>query len=199
MKTAKTTFRNLITNSMNTKQISKIAICILVVLSTFACKKETGITVDTIKPDMTFKIDGVRTFNSDTDFTAMGILYLEPGVNYKFTTTINDTGGVKKLEASLDTVIKLSNIISATSHTDSLAYDVLGSAHNIYTITGTESDPYTRFVMTGILTPRIYNQQDKIVYIYCNGDDYNPSNTSHIKIKCIITNQPPSGYGWKRL
>ena len=199
MTTTSSLFKNLITKSMNTKQLSKITCAIMLLFSMIACKKEGPVTIDNIKPNLTFEISGIRTFNSDTDYTSLGNLYLEPGKNYNFNAAINDTGGVKRLQVSIDTFLRVSNVISVPNNTASYAY-VLGLIHRVYTINGMESDPFTRFVFSGKIVPNTYipNQQEKAAFIYCNGDDYNQSNNTRIIIPCIITNQPPNGYGWKR-
>lgn len=197
MTTLTSSFRNLITKSMNTKQISKIAFAIMLVFSMIACKKEGPVTTDNIKPNLTFEISGIRTFNSDTDYTALGNLYLEPGKNYNFNAAVNDTGGVKRLQVSIDTFLRVSNVLSVPTNTTNYAY-VLGLIHKVLTINGMESDPFTRFVLSGKIVPNNNIQQDRSTFIYCNGDDYNQSNTTRIIIPCIITYQPPNGYGWKR-
>ena len=69
---------------MNTKQLSRITCAIMLLFSMIACKKEGPVTIDNIKPNLTFEISGIRTFNSDTDYTSLGNLYLEPGKNYNF-------------------------------------------------------------------------------------------------------------------
>ena len=79
MTTTSSLFKNLITKSMNTKQLSRITCAIMLLFSMIACKKEGPITIDNIKPNLTFEISGIRTFNSDTDYTSLGNLYLEPG------------------------------------------------------------------------------------------------------------------------
>jgi hypothetical protein len=82
--------------------------------------------------------------------------------------------------------------------TTSHAY-VLGLINNTYTINGVESNPFTSFIMSGKMVLNSSFQQDSTIFIYCEGDDYNPNNTTHIIIPCVITYQPPNGYGWKRL
>ncbi|MBK9793261.1 MAG: hypothetical protein IPP60_09195 [Sphingobacteriales bacterium] len=179
-------------------QIINISICIFFTMAFVACKKQGPATIDNIKPNLIFEVSGVRKFFSDTDYTALGRLYLNPAINYNFTESINDTGGVKRIQVSTDSLLRLSNVVSVPDHTSNNAI-VTGNPIQIFEINGVESNPFTSFIMSGKMVPNSSTQQDSTIFIYCEGDDYNPNNTTHIIIPCIITNQPPNGYGWKRL
>lgn len=178
------------------KNLKFLSIIILSFIA-LSCKKEGPATVDNIKPKLTIEINGIRKFYSDTDYTALGRLYLDPGVNYNFTESLKDTGGVKRMKFSTDSLLRVSNVVSIPNHTSNNAI-VTGNPVQIFEIDTVESNPFTNFILSGKMVPNSNFLQDSTVFIYCEGDDYNPNNTTHIIIPCVITHQPPNGYGWKR-
>lgn len=199
MTTTFSSFRNLITKSMNTKQISKIVCVIMLVFSMIACKKETPVTVDNIKPKMQLQITGYavnKTFYSDsTDYYSTGSLYLKPDLSYDFTLTITDTGGVNWLQMQSDTnVFNIQNFASIpTPATYTIVSDI-----STYKILGDRANPYKSYIMTGNIKVRSNAQSTDPYVLQCIGNDYTP-NIVGLNIPFIITNQPPNGYGWKEL
>lgn len=177
-------------------KIKKITIFAFFATIFIACKKESAPTIDNIKPKLTFEINGLRKFYSDTDYTALGILYLQPGHQYNFTVIAADTAGVKDFSMSLDTFVRINNVFSTPTFTSNSAL-VHGYQQQIYTIISNETDPYRSFIMGGSILPNASVQNDTTITLFFTGNDYNPNNITHITIPCHITYQPPSGYGWK--
>lgn len=187
----KTSFRNLITNSMNTKHITKIAICILVVLSTIACKKEGPVTRDSIAPKSTLLISGngfSKTYYSDSDYT-YGQLNLKPNTRYNFTLTGADAGAIRLLEIQLPLEFTFGTITSVTAYTEFNT-----TLSKIFRVTGTESDPYTSFIISGSFTTSSDNG-DLAFDLFTGARDYG-NLVSQIRVSCLISSQPPIGYGW---
>jgi hypothetical protein len=191
MTTTTTSFRNLITKSMITKQISKIACTIMLVFSMIACKKEGPATRDSIAPKSTLLISGngfSKTYYSDSDYT-YGQLNLKPNATYNFTLTGADVGGLRSLEIQLPTEFVLGTITSVTAHTERTS-----GLSKIISVIGTESDPYTSFVINGSFTTNNFNG-DFGVDIRTGARDYG-NLISPIHVSCLVTSQPPYGYGW---
>ncbi len=196
------TFRNLITGSMNTKQITKIACAILVIFSMIACKKETPVTVDSVKPKMQLQITGYgvnKTFYSDSiDYYSTGTLFLKTDEIYTYTVSISDAGGVRSLQMTADTNAFAIRYPELTG-TPAFTYTILPPVTFIQEIIGDRGNPYISFLMSGkfIAQNKTHNNTDTYV-IQCLGSDYTP-NLVGLNIPCVTTNQPPHGYGWKEL
>ena len=191
MTTTISIFRNLITNSMNTRQIIKVACAILIVFSMIACKKEGPATRDGIAPKSTLLISGngfSKTYYSDSDYT-YGQLNLKPNATYNFTLTGADAGAIRLLEIQLPAEFALGTITSVAAHTERTS-----GLSKIISVTGTESGPYTSFVINGSFTTSSDNG-DLGFDIFTGARDYG-NLVSPIRVSCLISSQPPYGYGW---
>lgn len=197
MKTTTTALRNLITKSTSTTLISKMAFALLILFAMVACKKETPITTDTIKPKMKLSISGYgvnKTFDSDSsDYYSDGILYLKPDVAYNFALTISDTGGVRWLEHNSDTsVFSLRDVTT----TPTAGYTIVSSTIGIYKILLDASTPYSSCIISGKIYPRGLADGRGTFIFQCLGSDFTP-NLVGLNIPCIVAYQPLYGYGWK--
>ena len=193
MKITKTTFRNLITNSMNTKQISKIAFAIMILFSMASCKKETAVTRDTIKPHSTLQLSGggfSKTFDSDSDYL-YGQLNLKPNTKYNFILTARDTGGLRLLQLQMLNSLAFGAIISVTAHTESTS-----GLSRFFKVTGNASDPYTSFFISGSFTSQNVQQNEGIGYDIGAGATDFGNLTCSIIVPCFVTYSPYNDYGW---
>ena len=191
MTTTTQTFRNLITKSMNTKQISKIVCAIMIVFSMIACKKEGPVTRDSIAPKSTLLINGggfSKTYYSDSDYT-YGQLNLKPNTTYNFTLTGADAGAIRLLEIQLPLEFTFGTISSVTAYTERNT-----TLSKIFSVTGTESDPYTSFIISGSFTTSSDNG-DLAFSIFTGARDYG-NLVAPIRVSCLVSSQPPYGYGW---
>ncbi len=192
MTTTISIFRNLITNSMNTRQITKLACAILIVFSMIACKKEGPATRDGIAPKSTLLINGggfSKTYYSDSDYT-YGQLNLKPNTTYNFTLTGADAGAIRLLELQMpNSIFTYSSLTSVPVYTERVS-----GISKIFTVTGTEADPYTSFILSGSFTTN--NDNDDLGFnLYTGARDFQNLSAT-IRISCLVSPQPPYGYGW---
>ena len=167
-------FRNLITKSMNTKQLSKIAFAIMLVFSMIACKKEGPVVRDSVKPDYTY-----------------GQLNLKPNTKYNFSLAASDTGGLRLLELQMPNDLVFGTITSVTAYTERTS-----GLSKIFSVTGTASDPYTSFIISGSFTTQNVQQGEDIGYsIYSGARDYG-NLVGAISVSCLVSYSPPYDYGW---
>ena len=186
-------FRNLITKSMNTKQLSKIAFAIMLVFSMVACKKEGPVVRDSVKPHSTLQISGggfSKTFDSDSDYT-YGQLNLKPNTKYNFSLAASDTGGLRLLELQMPNDLVFGTITSVTAYTERTS-----GLSKIFSVTGTASDPYTSFIISGSFTTQNVQQGEDLGYsIYTGARDYG-NLVGAISVSCLVSYSPPYDYGW---
>ena len=173
------------------KLIYSIAFGIMVLLT--SCKKNGSVTTDSIPPVIQFTINGggfSKTFTGTEDYTT-GQLNLKPNTKYTVNLSINDAGGVSRLQMQLDKVLlshAFTGIPSVTVTETTL--------EKIYSIFGVSTDPYISFLITGsFVTPDINKGDDISFNIKTNGSDYTPNLVS-IHVPCLLTQTPPGGYGW---
>ena len=158
-----------------------------------SCKKNGPVVIDSIPPIIGFTISGggfSKTFNGTEDYT-IGQLNLKPNTKYTVNLSINDTGGVSRLQMQLDKILLSQTItgIPPVTETETIL-------QKIYSIFGVSTNPYTSFLITGFLvTPDAIPSVDNFFDIKTNGRDYTPNIVS-IHVPCLISQTPPGGYGW---
>lgn len=179
---------------MNKTTISLAGIFTLLVLFFSSCEKEGAPTIDAINPVMQLTLNGGgfnKTFSSEEDYS-LGQLNLKSNTRYNFTLSISDTGGVRRLQLRLPIQYTISSLNSTPMAVDTLA----GLKHYITTtVPQTATNFYKSFLITGsFITPDAANT-DWGLDIYAEGSDYRPNRVS-VGISCLVTNNPPMGYGW---
>jgi hypothetical protein len=159
-----------------------------------SCEKEGTPSIDAINPVMQLTLNGGgfnKTFSSEEDYS-LGQLNLKSSTKYNFTLSISDTGGVKRLQLRLPREFTLSGLSSTP-----MAVDTLAGLKQYVTINvpQTATTFYKSFLITGSFTTPDAANTDWGLDIYAEGSDYRPNRVS-LGISCLVTNNPPMGYGW---
>lgn len=175
------------------KILSLTAVLILIFVG---CKKETAVTIDSVAPKITFRIQGIGNDNSfeavGRDMSPNGEYIFKPNTKYSFTVSITDTSGLGQL---IFKISKNGAVQDFILNGAPIAVETVLPSDYQYTISTLSSDPYKSFLMSGSFTTGVAGSGPDIRFSM-QGRDFRPNQTN-LYINGSLHGTPPTGvYGW---
>lgn len=181
------------------KNLLKIlSLVVLYSIIFISCKKETSLTIDTVAPKVTFRIQGNGNDNSfeaiGRDSSPNGEYVFKPNTRYTFTVSITDTSGMGQL---IFKMTKGAVIQEFTLNGAPAATEVENLDDYQYSIITASTDPYKSFLMSGnFLTGT--SGDGELIRFSIQGRDYRPNQTN-LYLNGSLYAQPPAGiFGWNQ-